>query len=31
LDGFEIPSFLGKSRGGSLPPECWVLLEFFQN
>ena len=31
LGSFEISSFLGKSRGGSLPPECWDLLEFFQN
>jgi hypothetical protein len=31
LGGFEIPSFLGMRHGGSLPPNCWVLLEFFQN
>jgi len=31
LGGFEIPSFLGVRRGGSLLPNCWVLLEFFQN
>jgi len=31
LGGFEIPLFLGMRLGGSLPPNCWVLLEFFQN